>query len=55
MFDEFDEMFEEDHDDCFQSLLLERNEAVILDEVVHESAVVELVCEDFLIYYVETV
>jgi hypothetical protein len=26
-----------------------------LDEVVHESAVVELVCEDFLIYYVETV
>ena len=48
-------MFEKYHCHFLESLLTKRNVSVILNEIVHESAEIKLICKNLLVYDFETI
>ena len=55
LFDQLHHVFEEDHNNSFKGLLRQRDVLVVLDQVVHKSAVIQLVGQDLLVYDLEAV
>lgn len=48
-------MLEEDHNYSFEGLFWQRDVFVVLDQIVHKSAVVQLIGQNLLVYDLEPV